>query len=302
MARNASADLIAREVFLASLIEGGRHLGSALRRLAREMDDVTLAAGESLYRIGERSEHFYFVESGEIELSRVGAVSIKFVERELLGTLDATLQRPHTHDAVATKPTHLLRLRIEDWSELLEDDFEMARRAVTRVAGQVYGLRLRPPPLGGFDEPGKGPSIALHGLQVVDRILRLREVAAFRRASTQALAELARLGSTMMGKKDDVMFAAGEMKGQLVVIASGEVSEWWKEADVKARFGPSSLVGGTGSISNRDNGEVRVTVEMRAIVLPLEDYFDVMEEHFDVAQSALIAMAEERESLLDRGR
>jgi CRP-like cAMP-binding protein len=301
MPSDGASGLIGRELFLASLISDARRLGAVMHRFALHTEDLALDAGEALYRAGEVSDHFFFLVSGQVKLSRPGAADSTFGERAVLGTLDAIVAKPHTHTAIATKPTRLLRIQVSDWADVLEDNFEIATHVVTQLANRVLDLRIRPPPLGGFDDPPPASTRATSGLQVVDRILRLRAVPTFARASTQALAALAQLGSTTFAGKDEVMFAEGETKGSVVIIASGEVSLPWEGSPDPARFGESSLLAGSASLGDIPLAEVRALTPARAIVVPREDYFDVMEEHFDLVQSTLAALSEERQVLLDRG-
>ena len=129
MPKEASPNVIGRELFLASLIEDGRHLGSALHGVARRMEEVTFEAGEFVYRLGERSQFFFFVMEGSVTLRRPGAAGHTFGPREVFGLFDTTSKEGHAHSAEATKPSRLLRLSVEDWADLLEDNFEMAQRA-----------------------------------------------------------------------------------------------------------------------------------------------------------------------------
>ena len=303
MTRSASPNLIAREIFLGSLLGGDRNIGGTVRAMARRMEDLRLDEGESLYRRGDVSRHFFFVISGEIRLRRPGVEDSTFGSRKLVSTVDAILRRPHAHDAVAMVPSRLLRLRIEDWEELLDDDFELARRAISRIASEIRTLRFREPPLGGFDPPASqvrcSPKQTLH---VVNRILVLRAVPAFRLASTQALAVLARLGSTTFASAGQALLSASETKDQLAVVGMGEVKVSWGESPLTATFGPGSLIGGGGVFAGDALGAVRADSPVRALVFSLEDYFDVMEEHFDLVESTIVALAEEREMLLERGR
>jgi CRP-like cAMP-binding protein len=301
MPSEGTSTLIGRELFLASLVADARHLGAVMHRFAIQTEDVTLAAGEALYRAGEVSDHFFFLVSGQVTLSRPGAADSVFGEREVLGTLDAIAAKPHTHTALATKDARLLRIRVSDWAEVLEDNFDISTHAVTQLANRVLGLRTRPPPLGGWGDSPPASARATSGLQVVDRILRLRAVPTFARASTQALAALAQLGSTTFARTDELMFARGETKGNLVIIASGEVSMPWEGSPEPPRFGESSLLAGGASLSDTPLADVRAVSPARAIVLPREDFFDVMEEHFDLVQSTIAALTEERQALLDRG-
>jgi CRP-like cAMP-binding protein len=285
-------------VFLASFLGDTRNIGWAMRRIAQRMKDLTLDAGEVLYRAGEPSHYHYFVVTGEMKLTKAGGSEWVLGDRSLIGTLDATLERPRTRTAVATKPTHLLQLGAEDWAELLEDSFDFARRAVTGLASRVHALRLRPPPLGGFDEPTAEAPRARGAVNLVDRICLLRGVPAFSRAGIQTLASLAELGTLVHARKGETLFARGAMKGRFVVVESGEVEA--TRPELTGRFGRGALVCGVGALGDLGAYEVRASADVRALEVSLEDYFDVMEEHFGLARSALMAISEEREMLIDR--
>ena len=65
-------------------------------------------------------------------------------------------------------------------------------------------------------------------------------------------------------------------------------------------FGPGSLVGGVASLGEPILAwQARAVTHVRALSMRLEDWFDLMEEHFDLVRSALSALALIRESLLE---
>jgi CRP-like cAMP-binding protein len=292
--------LIGRELFVASLIGSSRHLGSVMHHIALQMEDVALGAGTPLYRVGDRSDHVFFIVSGQVSLTRPGAAPFLFGERSVVGALDAMTQGPHTRTAVATRPTLILRWAAKDWSEFLEDNFELTRHVVLRVATEVHGLRLRPEPLGGFPDPGVPLTARPGRLLALERIVHFQAIPMFARAGTQALATLAGIGSTWEAATGATI-SPSEMVAQLVIVASGEVQATWDGHATTARFGEGCVVGGGGAFGTELAPTVRATVPTRAIVLPYEDYFDVMEEHFDLALSALVAIHTERDELLERG-
>jgi hypothetical protein len=45
--------------------------------------------------------------------------------------------------------------------------------------------------------------------------------------------------------------------------------------------------------------EARASTRSRVLATPIEAWYDVMEEHFDLARSQMAAFAERRETLLD---
>lgn len=295
-----SITLIGRELFVASLVGDGGRLGSVMHRIARQVDELAINTGEPLFRAGDRADHFFFIVSGQVSLTRPGAAATFFGERAVVGGLDAMTYRPHTHTAVATRPALILRWGVGDWSELLEDNFDLARHVILRVAAEVQGLRLRSPPLGGFPEPALSSTARPARLLALERLVYFQAVPLFARAGTQALVTLSGIGSTWNAGTGNVL-SRSEMVGQLVVVASGEVEASWDGCSTAARFGEGALVGGGGALGTGAAPNVRATGPTRAIILPLEDYFDVMEEHFDLARSALAAIQGERDELLDRG-
>jgi hypothetical protein len=193
-----------------------------------------------------------------------------------------------------------LTVRAADWLGLLEDSSGLARRVVSRMASGVHALRLRPAPFGGFDDPVAGAPVAPEPLNLVDRILLLEQVPLLARAGAQPLVLLAELA-------EEVRAAAGELvlprlpgEKQLVIVAAGEVAAPLADPERLARFGPVSLVYGAGALGAPSESPARAVTDTGAIAIALEDYFDVMEEHFALARSALMAISEEREKLLDR--
>jgi CRP-like cAMP-binding protein len=137
-------------------------------------------------------------------------------------------------------------------------------------------------------------------LNLVDRILLLREVPLFSRASIQTLTSLGELAQEVSAGGDDILFARGEMAGRLLVVADGQVIATRTAPGLVARFARGSLVCGASAIDDMSPYEVRAAGATRTLSIAVEDCFDVMEEHFGLVRSALMALAEEREMLLDR--
>jgi CRP-like cAMP-binding protein len=300
MAESDLSARVAREVFLSSIAGDTGGLAWVLPRLAGIMQDVFLDAGDVVYRRGDAPQDHYFVASGQVTLRRPGANDWTLGPRSALGTIDIVLDRPRERTAITTAPTHLLKMPAEQWLDLLEDSSDLARRVVTRLSAGVHALRLRPPPLGGFDEVPARSAEPPANLSLVDRILLLHEVGLLGRAGVQTLARLAELGHELRAAGGDVLFARGDMRGRLVIVAAGEVIAARQEPELRGRFGRGSAVGGASALDDLSAYEVRAVGSAAALSIALEDYFDVMEEHFGLARSALMAAAEEREKLLDR--
>jgi CRP-like cAMP-binding protein len=327
----AVAARVGREVFLLSLSGDQRVLGWALPRFVRALNDVYLAAGEVVFREGEPAESHYFVVSGEVALSRPGAPPRHMGERSVIGTLDMLLERPRHRTATAAVPTHLLRMAADDWWALIEDRLDLAQRIVGNIASSIRAMRARPEPLGGFDPPppasaGDPP----RGLNLVERILLLRRAPLLAHASIQSLTTLAELSTELHAPAEGGLLSPAATKGRIVVVAWGEVTAVGRGAAanetvgrgaaanetvgrgaaanetvakapaVSGRFGPGALVLGAAALDPNGDHELSARGGTVALTLPIEDYFDTMEEHFSVARSTLMAVAQERDDLLER--
>jgi CRP-like cAMP-binding protein len=300
VADSEQAERVAREVFLSSFAGNARGFAWAVRRIAATMRDLRVAPGGIVYRAGEAADHLYFVVSGEVTLVKPGADDRILGGRSFIGSTDVLLDRPRSRTAMATAPTHLLKMRAADWLDLLEDSSELTRRIVTNLASGVHALRMRPPPLGGFDEPPTSGAELARRLNLVERILLLREASIFAQASIQTLTILAEFATELRTAKGDVLPSREGTESRLIVIASGQIAVSLTDHGPDARFGRGSLVNGSGALNPALGYEGHAVTAALAISLSLEDYFDVMVEHFGLARSALRALSDELEMLHDR--
>jgi CRP-like cAMP-binding protein len=304
MADEEQALRIAREVILSTFAgEGARGLTWAFRRISAAMQDLFLEQGDVLFTVGEPAIYQYFIVDGEVMLSAEGQRTVPFGPKSAVGMIDAFLERPLSWNAIVTRKAHILRIRIEDWLDVLEDSYELSRIIITNVAAGLHGLRLRPPPLGGFDDPRDlpgGPD-PLRPLHLVDRVLLLRSVPVFERASTQSLASLAELATEIRATAGQVIATRGEPKRQMFIVASGRISATRKDPAVVGRFGRGALVCGAMAVAGATEYELRAEVPSHVLEIGREDYFDLMEEHFGLFRSTIRALVEERMELVARG-
>ena len=304
-------DRIERELFLRTTI--GRNLPST-RELAELLRAVVFDASEVIYREGDASDEMYFVRRGKVGLSRNGVVH-EFGPGSVIGILDVEQDKPRARTATALTDVELLSLSSEERLELLEDSFEHTRSLIRMTATRL-------------DESGRygGAEIDLattlapkpEPLLLIERVFTLRDTPAFRKASIQALVSLAPSADEVRLAAGELLFERGEARGVLFVVVAGCVElecsysngdtsgpellrpEAPRPAGARHRYGSASLLGGAPSF-----GEALARQSARAltpaVVLRLreEDFYDVMEDHFDLARSALGYLASENERRLD---
>ncbi len=135
-------DQIERHLFLRAVLSGV-DVGAAAGALASVITDAYFPAGTVIYREGESTDHLYFVVDGAVSLERPEQEPWIMDRRSVFGALDASLERPHDRAAVAVDDVHVVLLAIEDWHDILEDHFELARAMVQRNASGLHELSGR---------------------------------------------------------------------------------------------------------------------------------------------------------------
>jgi CRP-like cAMP-binding protein len=129
-------------------------------------------------------------------------------------------------------------------------------------------------------------------LSLVQKIDVLRRSRGFRQANVQALVRLALLAREIRLNAGSTLFQRGEAKGLFFLVAEGVVEAVHEAPVLVARFGRGDLVCGYGALGNADNQYV-ATARSPAVVFSFseEDFFDVMEEHFELTRSVLAGIA-----------
>jgi CRP-like cAMP-binding protein len=290
---------VQRELFMRSMAIGA--LSSAARQLGNAMREVFFEAGSVIYELGSPADDVYFIVSGSVKLVRDGAPAWELGPRSVVGGMDADLDRPRSRTAVALTDVEALVLRNDDRLEVLEDNFEQTRRLILFVGERLHQLTLALPS-GGFGDPAEpGPEPEAEPLPLVERVLSLRDVPAFSKASIQALVTLAPAAEELRIDAGQTLFRSGEVRGVFFVIARGLIELERSQPPGKARFGPASIVGGSSAFGDMERfytaRAVRASVLLR---IREDDFFDVMEDHFDLARSVMAYMSAQREQVMDQ--
>lgn len=303
----SSLDQVERHIFLRAVFSGVGD-GAVAGALASVISDAYFPAGTVIYREGESSDHLYFVVDGTVSLNRPGQEPWIMDRRSAFGALDASLERPHDRTAVAVDDVHVMLLAVEDWLDMMEDHFELARTMVQRSASGLHELCLKLTPTGGFVEPvapseaedlEPSPSSAVPDrLDVVDRLLVLSEAPLFARAGIQPLLNLAPTAEARHLAPGEVLFEQGDRVALLHVVARGLIEIEREDPPIRARFGRGELVAGAPAIANAERAfTARAATDAVVVTLRREDLVDVMEDHFAALRSVVAYLAEERDRM-----
>jgi CRP-like cAMP-binding protein len=271
-------------------------------RVTSRLDQQTFRAGQAIYSAGEPPAFLYFMGDGRVRVTRRGGPSWTLAGRWLLGINEALRDQPRDTTIVALQDLRLMRLPATTWVDLLEDSFELVRAAIRNAGGLVRRLEERIPelPLRAPDRVSVPPPSRSGHFTLVEKLAHLIDVRMLRGAGVQALADLAVVTEEASFGPGEIVLARGIERDRLVVVAEGEVHAERLDPRVVRTYGPGDVVCGAASFGPSSPAwEARATVPTRVIAFPIEAWFDLMEEHFDLVRSTLTALVTRRELLID---
>jgi len=110
--------------------------GATLEQLAGRLTIVSVGAGDEIIRRGDRGDHFYLVESGEVEAQLDAGVKL-LDSGDGFGEIALLRDVPRTATVVARTDTKLLALDRDDFLAAVTRDPHSTRAADDVVAGRL---------------------------------------------------------------------------------------------------------------------------------------------------------------------
>jgi CRP-like cAMP-binding protein len=92
-----------------------------LSEVERLADQVSVPAGEVLFRQGQVANEFVIVVEGTIEIKRNGAHVTDLVANDFLGEISLVLDRPRTTTAICRTPCRLIVFALREFHTLMDD-------------------------------------------------------------------------------------------------------------------------------------------------------------------------------------
>jgi CRP-like cAMP-binding protein len=292
---------IQRELLLAGFgVETGELSAWVLDRLTLILEERQIRRGDVMWRAGEPIEHLYFMHGGRVQLVREGAPPWTFDGRWFLGGFEGHLDRA-ARTAVAAADFQALAVPRRAWLDLLEDSFELTRRGVLASSGALARLdeRVSGSVLGPEVTPAAAPLNAK--LDTLARLSMLTDLELARGAGVQALGDLAAVSHPLALAAGDQLLRVGDPHTHLYLIVAGAVEARRGSPDVTKSYGAGEIVGGPAAFSKRiEQWEAHSRTPTILLAIPLDAWFDLMEEHFGLALSLFRQFTAWRERLLDQ--
>jgi len=291
---------LSRDLFLAAV---GGNLGTlapwVTDRVAAMLEEEDFEAGDRIYAAGDQPDHFYVVRQGRVEIVRSGKPVETLEGPRAFGMIDALAERLRSHSAYARMPLQLVKIRVDAWLELLEDSFELARMSVLGLARAVSALEERLWASGRQLEPPSPPGLqGQRSLDIVERVAVLMQAPPLRGVGVQPLSDLASASDEVSFAAGARIFERGVRSERVFVVIDGRVEASRVSPPVTWRGGPGAMVCGVVALADESSAwEARAVTDVRALAFGLEDWFDVMEENFEMVRATLGTLAREHERL-----
>lgn len=271
-----------------------------LDRLAALLDEQPVRAGQVLWSRGEAVEHIFFMPKGRVRATRKGAAPWTFAGRWFLGGFEGYGNRTAERDLVALEDFAVLNIRRQGWLDLLEDSFEMTHRTVVGAAAAVAALDLRVPTTDPLTILS-APPVQAQPMTILDRITFLSGLPMATAVGVQAMADVADIADEVVLAPGDTLFAEGVAPERFFFVVDGSIAAARRNPEVHRQYGRSELVAGPAALSDHARQwAARAGTTARLLAIPHEAWFDLMEEHFQLAEWMMATLAIERERIISR--
>jgi CRP-like cAMP-binding protein len=293
---------IERLLYLRSLPTLGHLPPSELASIAHYTRERLFRRGELLLREGEPAGSVFFLVDGRVSMRRAGR-TIRTVEAPFaVGFLPVLARDPNGMEARAEVDTLTLALGADELLDAFEDSFSLLEGAVRQMSKQLVEVQreLEVQGLMPRDEPVETP-YPEQELDLVQRLVLMRQTGPYREASLDPLIEMARRASEVRFEPGDWLWHEGEPAGWGMHVVHGVVRCQGDGGRRVFRMGPGSVVGYIETYANQARGYDAVA-ETRVVGLrgDTEAFFDVLEDNYELGISFVGFLAQILTRLYER--
>jgi CRP-like cAMP-binding protein len=194
-----------------------------------------------------------------------------------------------------------MRAPADVFVELLEESFDLSRTTFLGLAGAGATLEERLWAKGGPQHTRASREFPnASRLNVVERLAALMDAPLLRGVGVQALSELAASAKEMTFEPEQALVGRGDSRDRVFLVLDGEVKATRTAPDVTWVGGPGEIVCSAAAFTERARAwQAQARVRTRCLAFTLEDWFDLMEDHFDMVRSTLRLLATHIEVLRD---
>ena len=265
---------------------------SYLGLVADRMTERFFRKNEWLMREGEPAPAFYAVLEGTLHASRANKTIGHTRPGGVVGGFAILGRDPRGLSLRAETDTLALEVEADAVYEILEDNFGITHHVLREISRQLIGLLARQKnPWAQVPAPPDPKMARPRELDLVERILFMRMMAPFRRASINALSELSRGLTEVRMDPGTTLWNAGDPAGWVSLVVSGEVTCWTVDG-VPQHLHAGAPLGSLEATAEAPRWYSAVTrTPVTALNGPIDGLVDVFEDNFEMAMDYMAFMA-----------
>jgi CRP-like cAMP-binding protein len=264
-----------------------------LASVAAQAQERSVASGTVLLREGDRMSRTVVVVEGRVRIERDGAVVARSERRVGVGILGMVADVRAASTVVADTASRLLVLERDRVLDLMEDDFAVLAHVLRFIAEEIISTYQRLDV--DYQAPEKFWAIPAHlqvegrDLDLVERILAIRQVPAFGRSSLDSVARYARLLEEVHLPEGAVLWREGEPCRTYLHVVQGELRGVRDKGRGVLRYGPPSMPGLFGVLSGRERRWYTAIAKTPIVALQVdrELILDLLEDDYEMAAFCL---------------
>jgi len=258
--------------------------------------------GSVLLREGEPIPALYAVLDGRVHMARKGRRLGHVTSSGFVGGAAMFARDAEGLSAVAETDTLTLEVEADAALEIFEDHFPILQHVLREVCRWLLDLvaRLPSPLYREIFPPFAAPRVPIADLDLVERILFLRQVSPFAESSINALAELSRGMAEVAFAPGTRLWDEGEAAGTVLLLVSGTMNCTARGGEAVFTGGPGAPLGAVESMAERPRWYTATTAtKVTALQGNVEGLIDVFEDNFEMAMDYLAVMARAQMRLLE---
>ena len=263
-----------------------------LALVADRMRERFFRKGEWLTREGEPVRAFYTVLDGTLHVSRGGKTMGHTRSDGVVGGFAILGRDPRGLSVRAEEDSLTLEVEAGAINEILEENFGVTHHVLREISRQLIALLARQKnPWAQVPVPPDPKMARPRELDLVERILFMRQMAPFRRASINALAELSRGLTEVRLEPGTTLWNAGDPAGWVSLVVSGEVTCSTVDG-VPQHLHAGAPLGSLEATAEAPRWYSAVTrTPVTALNGPIDGLVDVFEDNFEMAMDYMAFMA-----------
>ncbi|MEZ4416868.1 MAG: hypothetical protein R3E10_14050 [Gemmatimonadota bacterium] len=262
-----------------------------LAALAHRADQLLVPAGGTLFAPGASREVLHFLVSGDLLLRGPGGER-RARRDETIGVVEGLAGRSSELEGIAISDTVILRLDWDVQLELWERHFGLLRATLGSLATRALQAQAGLPHVRG-PEAASVPAPTAE-LDIVRRVLQLRELALFPPTHMEALVEMAReVTVTRAHAGETVMSTTQVVPRSMLLLCEGDL-EWVDPTQAQGPPAPLGAVALLEMLAGRPfTGEVRARTPVLAFELSKDSFLDTLDDHFGLAIGFMARLAQQ---------